>query len=335
MTSMRDLIGTLPDQLRWAAALEPPVVSPAAEALVAGMGGSGIAGSIAAVVAEAAGRRVGGHRTYGLPGWAAAARPLVVTVSHSGDTEETLSAVEEAGRLGLDRAAVTTGGRLAALAAAAGFPVVVTPAVPQPRAAVGYLAGAVLRLLEAAGVVPAQSAGLREAADVVERLLGGGRGAAIALADDLAAALDHRLVAVYGAEGVPAVAAYRWKTQINENGKAIAYCSSFPELDHNEIEAWAAYPDLARDRVGVVWLHDPAEDPRLAHRAQVSRGLLEGRVGLAGEVHAQGEGILARLFSLTVVGDLVAVSLGERAGVDPVAVEVIAALNEQLAGEAS
>lgn len=335
MTSMRDLIGTLPDQLRWAAALEPPAPAPAGEALVAGMGGSGIAGSIAGVVAAEAGRRVGVHRSYGLPGWVGEARPLVIVVSHSGDTEEALSAVEAAGRLGLNRAAVTTGGRLGALAAEAGFPVVLTPAVAQPRAAVGYLTGAVLRLLEAAGVVPPQSAGLREAAAVVERLLGGGRGAAVALAEDLAAALYRRLVVVYGAEGVPAVAAYRWKTQINENGKAIAYSSSFPELDHNEIEAWAAYPDLARDRVGLVWLHDPAEDPHLARRAQVSRRLVEGRVGLAGEVHAQGEGPLARLFSLTVVGDLVAVSLAERAGMDPVAVEVIAALKEQLAGEAS
>ncbi len=331
MTSMRELIGTLPGQLRWAADLEPPPVAPAAEALVAGMGGSGIAGSIASVVAAAAGRRVGVHRTYGLPSWAGSIRPLVVMVSHSGDTEETLSSAEAAGRLGLSCAAVTTGGHLAALAAAEGFPVVVTPALDQPRAAVGYLTGAVLRLLEAAGVVPAQPAALREAADVVERLLGGGKGAAVALADDLAGALYDRLAVVYGAEGIPAVAAYRWKTQINENGKAIAYSSSFPELDHNEIEAWAAYPDLARDRVGVVWLHDPAEDPRLARRAQVSRRLIEGRVGLAGEVHAQGEGPLARLFSLSVVGDLVAVSLAERAGMDPVKVEIIAKLKKQLA----
>ena len=333
MTSMRDLIAGLPGQLRWAAALEAPALAPAGEALVAGMGGSGIAGSIASVVAADAGRRVSVHRSYGIPSWAAGIRPLVVAVSHSGDTEETLSAVEASLGAGLPMAAVTTGGRLGARAAAEGMPRVVTPALPQPRAAVGYLTGAVLRLLEAAGVVPPQAEGLAEAADVVERLLGGGQGPAVALADDLAAGLEHRVVAVYGAEGMPAVAAYRWKTQINENGKAIAYCSSYPELDHNEIEAWAAYPRLARDRVGVVWLHDRGEDPRLGHRSRVSRGLLEGRVGLAGEVYAQGEGVLARLFSLTVVGDLVGVSLAERAGVDPMAVEVIAALKQQRSQE--
>ena len=81
------------------------------------------------------------------------------------------------------------------------------------------------------------------------------------------------------------------------------------------------------------WLHDAAEGPVLARRAAVSRGLLEGRVGLAGEVHAQGDGLLARLFSLTVVGDLVAVSIAEKAGVDPMVVEVISTLKQRLGKE--
>ena len=54
---------------------------------------------------------------------------------------------------------------------------------------------------------------------------------------------------------------------------------------------------------------------------------------VAGEVHAQGEGVLARLFSLAVVGDLLSVALAERAGVDPMTVDVIASLKERLAGE--
>jgi glucose/mannose-6-phosphate isomerase len=141
------------------------------------------------------------------------------------------------------------------------------------------------------------------------------------------------LAVVYGADGVGALAAYRWKTQINENGKAIAYCSALPELDHNEVEAWSTYPGISRDRIGLVWLRDPADDPRLARRADVTRDLLAGRVGPAGEVHAQGEGVLARLFSLVVVGDLLSVALAERAEVDPMAVDVIASLKERLAGE--
>ncbi len=333
MNPMRELIGDLPAQLRWAADLEPPRVSPAAEALVLGMGGSAFAGSAAALVAEQGGRRAAVHRSYGLPPWAAAARPLVVAVSYSGGTKETLDALQAASVADLPLAMVTGGGELAALAAAEGHPLVQVCAPPPPRSAAGCLAGAVLRIFEAAGLVPPQSDGLREAADVVEDLLGGGSGPAVALADDLAAALDHRVALIYGAEGVGALAAYRWKTQINENAKAIAYSTPLPELDHNEVEAWSAYPGISRDRMGVVWLRDPADDPRVARRADVTRDLLAGRVGTAGEVHAQGEGILARLFSLVVVGDLVSVSLAERAGVDPVEVAVIASLKDQLARE--
>lgn len=333
MNPMRRLIADLPAQLRWAADLAPPPVQPAAEALVLGMGGSAFAGSAAALVAGQAGRRAVVHRSYGLPSWAAAARPLVVAVSHSGGTKETLDGLQAARTAGLPLAMVTGGGELAALAAAEGHPLVEVCSPPPPRSAAGCLTGSVLRIFEAAGLVPPQSDGLREAADVVESLVGKGDGPAAALADDLAAALDHRVAVVYGAEGVGALAAYRWKTQINENAKAIAYCSPLPELDHNEIEAWSTYPGISRDRIGVVWLRDPGDDPRLVRRADVTRDLLAGRVGLAGEVHAQGEGLLARLFSLVVVGDLLSVSLAERAGVDPVKVEVISSLKERLAGE--
>jgi len=330
---MRELIAGLPAQLRWGADLKPPAVGEAAEALVLGMGGSAFAGSVAALVAESGGHRATVHRSYGLPSWAAIARPLVVAVSYSGGTRETLDAVEAARSAGLPLAMVTAGGRLGALAEAEGYPMISIEAPPPPRSAVGCLAGAVLRIFESAGLVPPQGAGLREAADVAERLLDGGRGPAVALAEDLAAALDHRVAVIYGAEGVGALAAYRWKTQVNENAKAIAYCSPLPELDHNEVEAWSTYPGISRDRVGVVWLRDPVDDPRLARRADVTRDLLADRVGPAGEVFAQGKGILARLFSLVVVGDLLSVSLAERAGVDPVAVDVITSLKERLAGE--
>jgi glucose/mannose-6-phosphate isomerase len=331
---MRDLVATLPDQLRWAADLQvPPFSTDAGEALVTGMGGSGIAGSIAAVVADDVGARVGVHKSYGLPGWAHRVRPLVVAVSHSGDTEETLDAVAAGEDAGLELAVVTTGGVLAARAGETGRSLVVAPAGPQPRAAVGYLTGGTLRTLQAAGLLPDQAPALREAADVVEMLLGDGDGPGVALAEDLADALAGRFSVVYGATGGGAVAANRWKTQINENGKAPAAWAELPELDHNEIEAWAAFPDLSLGSVGVVFLHLSDQHPRIAARFRITRELLEDRVGIAGEVHAQGEHLLARLFGLIVVGDLVSVAIAERSGVDPMPVDVIQNLKRRLAAE--
>ena len=152
MTTMRALIDELPAQLRWAAEARVPDVPPATEAVVAGMGGSGIAGAIAAVIADRAGRRVSVHRCYGLPGWAAAHRPLVVAVSHSGNTEETVSAAEEAAAAGMDLAVVTAGGRLAGWAEHGGRPVLRIPRNrqrpnihPSRGGAVLYREGAAIR----------------------------------------------------------------------------------------------------------------------------------------------------------------------------------------------
>lgn len=327
MTTMRDLIAELPDQLRWAAEMAPPDMPFADEALVVGMGGSGVAGDVGAVFAEAHGRRVAVHKSYGLPGWAEAARPLVIGVSHSGNTEETLSGVEATITEGLPVGTMSTGGALAELAEEHGIPHIGIPAGPQPRAAMGYLSGAVLRMLESSGVVGATTTGLLEAAEVVDDLLGG---EAQKQADELADALDGRITLVYGGPGVPSTAAGRWKTQINENSKAPAYWSAFPELDHNELVGWTAYPDLGADSVGVVFLTDSGDDPRIGRRTHLTRELMDG-VEIAGEVSSRGEGVLARLFSLVIVGDLVSVALAERAGVDPMPVEVIEKLKKRLA----
>ena len=333
MTTMRELIAELPDQLRWAAGIEPPEVRPAEEILVTGMGGSGIAGDIAGVVADASGGRIGVHKSYGLPGWAGTTSPQVVAVSHSGNTEETISSVAAALSIGLKPAAITTGGRLGEMASARGWPMVEIPAGPQPRAAVGYLAGGTLRLAEAAGVMPPLSDELAEAADVAEMLIGGGKGPGVALADDLAEGLDGRVVVVYGGHGLASVAANRWKCQINENGKAPAYWSVLPELDHNEIVGWEAYPKLSKDRIGIVTLCDRDAHPRVGLRAKMTTELVGDRVGIVGEVEAQGESLIARLFSLIVIGDLLSVSIAERAEMDPLPVDVIQSLKQRLAEE--
>jgi len=333
LTAMRALIAELPDQLRWAAGLDPPEVPAAAEILVAGMGGSGIAGDISGVVAGASGGRIGVHKSYGLPGWAGKVEPQIVAVSHSGNTEETLSSVAAALAAGLRPAAVTTGGRLGEMANARGWPTIDVPAGPQPRAAVGYLAGGALRLAEAAGVVPPLSDDLAEAADVVEMLLGGGDGPGVALAEDLAEGLEGRVAVIYGGHGPAAVAAYRWKCQINENGKTPSYWSEIPELDHNEIVGWEALPRLSKDRIGIVTLRDRDAHPRVGLRADLTAELVGNRVGIVGEVEAQGQSLVARLFSLIVIGDLLSVSIAERARIDPMPVDVIQSLKRRLAEE--
>ena len=330
---MRAAVLGLPDQLRWAADLTPPAVPERPAVLLCGMGGSAMAGDVAAGIAAAAGVPAIVHRSYGLPAWAASLRPLVVLVSYSGDTEETLEAAAAATAAGLPIALAASGGALAEQAGEADWPMIAVPGGLQPRAALGYQAGAVLRLLEAGGLVPAQSASLRAAADVAAGLMGDGAGLAVTLAADIAAVLDERITIVYGSHGPAGLAARRWKTQINENAKMPAFWGELPELDHNEIEGWSALAGVTRRRTGVVFLRDPGEHPRVARRADLTADLIGDETAVAGTVWAQGEDLLSRLFSLVAVGDLVSVEMAERTGVDPTPVERIQELKRRLAEE--
>lgn len=329
MTSMLELVEEIPVQLRWTADLQPPPIREAPQVIVAGMGGSGIAGDVAAVVAEEAGIQLTVHKDYGLPAWSTG-EELIVLVSHSGDTEETMSAADATLATGGPAAAVTTGGGLARLAAEVGLPAVIVPPGPQPRAAFGYLVGAVLRVLEAAGLIEEQAPSLREAAAVVEGLL---RGDGPAIAEEVASAILGRFTVVYGGRGVAGVAANRWKTQINENAKAPAAWALLPEADHNDIVGWGALADLTREAAAAVFLRDRDDHPRTSLRVRLTGELIADAVRLAGTIESRGESTIARLFSLAVIGDLVSVALADQSGIDPMPVDVIEDLKSHLAQE--
>lgn len=314
------MVASLPDQ--WARAADLEVEGPdlgATEVLVCGMGGSGIAGDVAAVTT---GRRVDVHKGYGLPAWAADARPLVAVVTYSGSTEEAIDAFVTARRLGLDVVSVTASGPIDGEVAH-----VTVPAGLQPRAAFGHLVGGLLAVLHAVGATDDPRPALAEAADVVAASFGhdfDGPGAI--LADDLAEALADRFPIVHGSPGPAGVAAYRWKCQFNENAKTPAWASTIPELDHNELAGWRGI--AAERRLAVIALRDSGEHPRVAARFELTREL--GQVATIGEVRSTGETALARLASLAAVGDLVSLALAERHGVDPVEVDVLTTLKSRL-----
>jgi glucose/mannose-6-phosphate isomerase len=332
MTSMWEMLAGLSDQYRWAADLDIPAMPGAETVLICGMGGSAISGDLAAASIPSA--HVVVNKGYSLPGWAAGVRPLVIAVSYSGNTEETRSAVDEALAIELPVAVVAGAGALSDLADQRDLPIVRVPIGLQPRAALGYLTGGVLRLLESAGLAEEQTDALNEAATVVGELWGEGpTGPAGRLAMDLADGLAGRIPLMYGSSGLTAPVAQRWKTQINENGKRPAFWSVLPELDHNEIVGWSALEALTRRSVGIILLRDRDEHSQIRRRFALTTSLISGSVPVVGEVWSQGESRLARIASLALIGDIVSVHLAEQEGVDPVPVDVIenlkALLNEE------
>lgn len=327
---MLDQIRSLGDQLRWAAERSAPAVGTYSEVVFSGMGGSGITGNYLAALAAPHGTRVEVHKGYGpLPLWAVRQRPLVLAGSYSGNTEETIDFALAAHESGLPVATVTAGGHLGDLSDSHAWPSVRVPDGLQPRSAIGYMTGAAIKILEGSYSVDDQRLAFVEAAGIADDTLAEGSDH-WEMAARIAEALAGRIPIIYGSGMVSGAVAQRWKTQINENAKTPAWYSLLPELDHNEIMGWEAMPDKTRDHLGVVALTDPSDHDRVADRLAHTRALTEDAVPWVGQVASSGSSVLARLVSLTVVGDLVSWMLAEGAGVDPLPVATIEKLKTLL-----
>ena len=326
MTMFDDIL-SLPGQLRWGTDLAPEPIRSDGPIVILGLGGSAMAASVA-TLAAAPRAPIVVHRSYGLPPWAVDAGAAVIAVSYSGNTEEVLSGVDAALASRLPLAAVASGGRLGEIAHERGLPYVEVPGGIQPRAAVGYQTAAVAATLGAAGQVADLDRAIAEAADVLDELLDGGSGGAVELGRDIADGLAGRTAVIYGGEGVGSTAAYRWKTQINENAKSPAFSGAIPEMNHNELESWRSD---ASEGFGLIYLRDAADHPAIVRRLDLSGTVLSGAVQRVGEVRSAGTGPLARFFSLSIVGDVASVAMAEQAGIDPTEVETLEQFKVMLA----
>ena len=300
--------------------------------VICGMGGSGIAGDVAAATATAGGiMPVSVVKGFALPAFVES-HTLVVLASYSGDTEETIACFEQAHDRGAQMIAVTTGGRLAEMSHEHAFPLISPAAGMQPRAAFPYLAAAVLVALERVGVLPDLTGELVEIDEVLrEQTVKYGRASAAPdnPAKTIASALEGAIPVVWGQDGHLAVAAARWKTQLNENSKVLAYASTLPELDHNEVVGLGpGSPDATG--LAFVALRPPNEDPRMTRRLSATLRLAEGRGAAAIDAPVHGVAPLAQLASAVQLGDLVSVYLAVLRGVDPTPVEAITKLKAEV-----
>lgn len=299
--------------------------------VVLGMGGSGIAGDIlTAVAGPFLPVPVTVVKSYTSPDFVGNGS-LVFAISFSGDTEETVEAAGEAFEAGAHLLVITAGGELGRLAEEWGAPIIGLPSdIPQPRAALGAMAIPPLIVLEEIGLFPGAGEWVRLAVEqlVVRRdqLLQPDN-----FAERLAARIGRTIPLIHGAQSLGATAATRWRTQINENAKTPAFSSTYPELCHNEVVGWGQAGDVTRQLFTVVNLRHDAEHPQMAQRFDFVAEMLEEVVSQVVEVRALGDGDLAQLLDLMLVGDFVSLHLAAQAGVDPGPVPVLGELKRRLA----
>ena len=333
---MLQLVAELPAQCREGlasglGATALPAAADISNVTFAGMGGSGIAGEV--LRALYAGRLrvpVVAVREGRLPAFCGP-DTLVIASSYSGGTVEVLSCFEEAIARRCPTVVVTSGGELAERAGAAGTGLVRVPGGLMPRAAFGYLAFGTIGSLAAVGLVPAPDRMLDEALDELEAVaetLAPSVPTTVNEAKQVAATIDRRFPVIWGAEGLGAVAASRWKTQCNENAKSPAFASALPELDHNEVVGWS---ERAGDRFAVIVLRHDGEDADVAVRFAPSMQIAETSGAVVREVWARGATDLARFLSLVMIGDHASTYLGLARGHDPSPIDAIARLKQALA----
>jgi glucose/mannose-6-phosphate isomerase len=296
-----------------------------------GMGGSAIGGDVLAALAAPRLRvPVDVVRTSELPEWIGP-HTLVISSSYSGMTAETLASFEEAIGRGCRTLVVTSGGELARRAQELELGRVLVPAGLMPRAAFGYLTLGSLGALEAMGELPSLAPDLDEAALELEGVIGRA-GPQVPTADNpskrLALAIGERVPVVWGAEGIGAVAAARWKAQFNESAKIPAFASTLPELDHDEVVGWS---EGRGEGFAVIALRHEGEPTDVAARFGPSLEIASGSGALTQEVHAHGRAPLTRLLTLVQIGDLVATYLALARGVDPMPIDAIVRLKRTLA----
>ncbi|HID73481.1 MAG TPA: hypothetical protein EYP43_00355, partial [Thermoplasmata archaeon] len=233
----------LPDQMEWALGrdvyIDPFEVS---NIVIAGMGGSAIGGDIVkACTASTLEVPLEPWRGFNLPAYVGKGT-LLVAVSYSGNTRETLSMLEYGIARGATVVGISSGGRMTDMMEDLGLPCIVIPKAPAPRAAIGYLTVPIFRILETLGLVTI-SPDLRRA---VERL----REVATLYRPDydngnlpleIATLLAGKFPVIYAPDAY-APAARRWMTQLNEVSKVLAHWGTIPEIAHNEIVGWDVGP---------------------------------------------------------------------------------------------
>jgi glucose/mannose-6-phosphate isomerase len=322
-------IDTLPDQLERAwklgAELPLPLEEKIKQIVIAGMGGSAIgADLLVAYSAPLCPIPIIVWRDYGLPAFASGPDTLLIAASHSGNTEETLSAFDRAVENKTKILVISTGGELAQRAEKLGTPVWRFTHAGQPRAAVGFSFGLLLAAITRLKLIPDPSSNVRSAVkDMHEQAMG--IKAQIPTvknpAKRMAGQLIDRIPLIIGADLLAPVAR-RWRTQVSELAKAVAQFEEIPEADHNML-AGIQNPEQLFCNSMVVFLSASLNHPRNLLRLEKTREMMMVAGFNTDLIPAPGSNRLSQQWTSLHFGDYVAFYLAIAYGVDPTPVTML------------
>lgn len=300
-----------------------PPNSPFNQVVLTGLGGSGIGGSIVQnYVADKLKIPFLVNKDYALP--ASVGRgALVIVSSYSGNTEETLSCLKQAIKARATVVCITSGGQVAEIAHKKKMDCILVPAGMPPRACIGYSVVQVLFTLRHFGLL--QDKFDRDIKAAI-RLLNMEEESIRKEARKMAGKLQDKLPVIY-ASGAFEGMAIRFRQQLNENSKVLAWHGVVPEMNHNELVGWK---DKDPGKV-VIYLRSEADYERVQARMEINKKIIKKYTPNILELWAKGKSYWEQLFYFIHLTDWVSVYLSELRGQDANEIKVI----DYLKGEMS
>ena len=301
--------------------------------LIMGMGGSGVAGDVLKLFSNSqVSTEITVIKNYSIPKNLIEKKPFCLFISYSGNTEETLSGLNEAIANNFNWAVISSGGKLIELAKSHQKEFIQIPSGLQPRAAFGYLSKAVATFLDFNENTDF-ALQLNDAGSYLNELLEKAEESEIEqLANKYSKIIMNKTCVIYGGTQITELVSSRWKTQINENSKSKAFIGSMPEVHHNEILSWQADFDGSMENFIVIFLRSPHEHPQISKRFELTEKLLSDKVEILNIFPKELENKSKILMELVLLGDLLSISLAYNLEMVPEDIDTIEELKKLLGG---
>lgn len=290
--------------------------------LICGLGGSGIGGTIVSdIISTTSAVPVLSTKDYAIPGFVNEST-LVIVSSYSGNTEETLSALEKCEKKNAEIAVITSGGKLGGIAQEKNYNCIIIPGGNPPRAMFGYSFTQLFFIFHHYGLISDSfKADFTNSISLLNKLNKDIREEAFLLAKKL----YDKTPIIYVANGFEGVA-IRFRQQINENSKMLCWHHVIPEMNHNELLGWRTNIN----NLAVVYFRNHSDYDRNQIRIEINKKIISKYTTNITEVWSKGHSLIENTLYHINFGDWVSWYLSEMNNVDAIEIDVIDFLKTEL-----
>lgn len=291
--------------------------------LICGLGGSGIGGTIVSdIISSKVNIPIAATKDYSIPNFVNE-HTLVIANSYSGNTEETLYALEKCQARGAEIAVITSGGKLKTIAEENKYNNIIIPGNQPPRAMFGYAFTELFFMLNHYGIIDDS---FKSDFDKAINLIDTEKADIQKQAMDLAKKMYKQTPVIYVAKGFEGVAV-RFRQQLNENSKMLGWHNVVPEMNHNELLGWRTNVD----DLAVVYFRNKCDYDRNQIRMDINKKVISKFTSNITEIWSKGDSLIENSLYHISVGDWTSWYLSEMNNVDAIEIDVIDFLKGELA----